>query len=652
MMKKKILLSGIFMFSFLSVLYSQVPDTAVLFTVAGVPVTVGEFKYMYMKNAQLMQSEKSDPDNYLNLYVNFKLKVHEAEMQGYDTMQSFTRELAEYRKQLAKPYMIDPQIMDSLMREAYEHMQKEIRAHHILVRVSQNGDTTEAWNKIMEVRKKLYDGVPFEKMARAVSDDPSAKTNGGNLGYFTAFQMVYPFEKAAYSLPRGEISMPVRTRYGYHLIRVDTVLPNPGEVEVAHIMVAVPRNASEKAREAAKQKIYQIYDSLRKGADFAKLAQSMSDDYNTARNGGKLPWFGPGRMIPEFADVAFSLKNVGDYSEPVKTPYGWHIIKLLGRKPLGSYEDMKPELKKKLSSSNRLKVVQDIHLRYLKKRYHAIADTSWLDQIIEKAAIEDGRIFIPVSREDKSHIVLWFRDQEIPFSEFYAYLRKLQFNKDKEIRSLIRSRFEAFSAKKLTDYEDAHLEEEYPEFASIMKEYREGMLMFNIMDKNVWSRTVKDTAGLKQYFEGHKKNYMTPGKMVLIHYVLTDLARQKKVVKEIKKKGKKDIPKDRLPEKYNRSGKNILTANVDTIEKKKGTLADTLVWKKGSVRVIRQQDYLDIYKVVTLLPPQPRPLNQIRGIVTSDYQDYLEKKWIRELRKKYRVVVNRAVFAKLEKELK
>ncbi|MCD6200663.1 MAG: peptidylprolyl isomerase [Bacteroidales bacterium] len=651
-MKKKILLSVILTISFLACLYPQVPDTAVLFTVAGEKVTVGEFKYMYLKNSRQMQGERPDPADYLDLYINFKLKVHEARVAGYDTMPAFLRELAGYRKQLAKPYRVNPHVMDSLMKEAYDHMKKEVQAHHILVRVSPNGDTTEAWNKIMEVRKKLIDGVPFEKMARAVSDDPSAKANGGNLGYFTAFQLVYPFEKAVYNLPRGEISMPVRTRYGYHLIRVDTVLSNPGEVEVAHIMVAVPRNASGKARENAKRKIYRIYDSLQKGADFAKLAQSMSDDYNTARNGGKLPWFGPGRMIPEFADVAFSLKNIGDYSEPVKTPYGWHIIKLLGRKPLGTYEEMKPELKKKLSSSDRLKVAQDIHMRYLKKKYHAIADTGWLERVIEKAAIADGKIFIPLSREDKTHIVLRFQDQRIPFSEFYASLRKLQFDKNKEVQSLIRSRFEAFAAKKLSDYEDAHLEEEYPEFASIMKEYREGMLMFNIMDKNIWSRTVKDTAGLKQYYEIHKKNYLTPEKMILIHYVLTDPARQKKVVKEMKKKGKKAVTKDRLLEKYNRDSKNILTASVDTIEKKKGTLADTLVWKKGAVRVIRHRDCVDLYKVVKLLPPQPQPLNQIRGVVTSDYQDYLEKKWIRELRTKYPVVVNRAVFARLEKELK
>ncbi len=650
-MKKRILFSGIFIISCLSFLYAQVPDTAVLFTVAGEPVTAGEFKYMYLKNARQMQGEKPDPKNYLDLYINFKLKVHEAEVQGLDTVKAFKDELAGYRKQLAKPYLVDPHVMDSLMQEAYARMQKEVRAHHILIRISK-GDTLEAWDKAMEVRKKLIDGVPFEKMARAVSDDPSAKTNGGDLGYFTAFQLVYPFEKAAYSLPPGEISMPVRTRYGYHLIRVDTVLPNPGEIEVAHIMVAVPRNASDKVKEEARKKIYMIYDSLQKGADFAQLAKTMSDDYNSARNGGKLPWFGPGRMIPQFAEAAFALKNIGDISKPLRTPYGWHIIKLLGRRSLGTYEEMKPELKKKMSSSDRLKVARNIHLRYLIQKYHAVADTAWLDQIIDKATVQNGRFFIPLTAEEKNHVVLRFLDRKIPFGDFYATLEKYAFTANMDARSFVWKHLEEFTAGKLTSYENDHLEEEYPEFAAVMKEYREGMLMFNIMDKNVWSKTVADTAGLKRFYEEHRQKYLSPEKMVYDRFVLKDPSRLKKVLKEIKKKGKKAVSPGRLLEKFNRGEKDLLTVQRDTLEKKEGTRSDTLAWKKGGVRTVRRNGHVYIYRTAVIIPPEPRPLEEVRGIVTSDYQDYLEKKWVESLRKKYPVTVNEEVFAKLETELK
>ncbi len=651
MIKQKILFSGLLIFSLFTLSGAQVPDTAVLFTVAGDPVTVGEFKYMYLKNARQVQGEQQNVKDYLNLYINFKLKVHEAEKEGYDTAAAFRKELAGYRKQLARPYMIEPEIMDSLTREAYEHMKKEVRAHHVLVRIRQQ-DTTEAWNKIMEVRKKLLGGVPFEKMARAVSDDPSAKTNGGDIGYFTAFQLVYPFEQAAYNLPPGKLSMPVRTRYGYHLIRVDTVLPNPGEIEVAHIMVAVPRNASEKQKEAAKEKIYKIYHQLQQGADFAGLAKKMSDDYNTARNGGKLPWFGPGRMIPEFADAAFALKNIGDYTKPIRTPYGWHIIKLLGRKPLGSYDELKPELIKKISKSDRISIAKNIHLGYLKKKYHALADTVWLNQLIKRANVENGRISFPLTQEDRSHIILRFKDQKIPFGEFYDYIRKYGFNKNMNASHFVWNGFNNFSAKKLNGYENAHLEEEYPEFAAIMREYREGMLMFNIMDKKIWSRTVRDTSGLKQFYKVHKKNYLTPEKMVAFHFILKDQAKLKKVMKDLRRKGERALSADQLSGKYNAGGKNILTFSRDTIVKKKGTLSDTLTWKKGAMHVIHRKDHVDIYKTIALLPPQPRPLDQIRGVVTSDYQDYMEKEWIKELRNKYPVVIHKNVFAKLEKELK
>ncbi len=651
MIQKKSIFFSFFLVFYLSSLYSQISDSIVLFTVAGENIPVGEFKQMYLKNNRQVQGDKQDIKDYLNLYVNFKLKVHKAKELEYDTLPDFKKELAGYRKQLAQPYMINAAIMDSMARIAFECMKKEIHAHHILVRIGQPGDTAEAYNKIMEVRKKILDGMSFETMARAVSDDPSAKSNGGDLGFFTVFQMIYPFEQAAYALSPGEISMPIHTRFGYHLIRVDTILPNPGKIHVAHIMVAVPRRADEKTKEAARKKIFMIYEQLKKGEDFASLAKKYSDDYHSASGGGILPWFGPGRMIPQFAREAFAMKMVGDISQPVKTSYGWHIIKLLGRHEPGTFKELEPEIKKKIINSNRNQIIHDIHIRYLEKKYHAAGDTTWLNKITTRGLADKGRFYLPSETQEGAHIVLHFAGKTIPFSDFYSYLQKFAFNGKVPMITFINRHFKAFSDKKLLKYEQDHLEEEYPGFASVMKEYTEGMLMFNIMDKKVWSKAVKDTTGMKQFYKQHKKKYMTPEKMVADHYLLKDISLLKKVSKDIKKRNKKGWTDRLLVTKYNTGGKEVLFISQDTLERKTGTVSDSLVWRKGAFHVIKKKNRADIFKVKNIMLPRPIPLKQMRGVVTSDFQDYLEKEWVRELKKEYPVVIDREVFAKLKKEL-
>ncbi len=632
-------------------LSGQVKDSDVLFTIAGDdPVTVGEFKRMYLKNIDQTGGVKQSPDEYLDLYIDFKLKVHEAKAEGYDTMADYRKELARYRDQLAEPYIVDPAIMDSLVREGYDHLKKEIDASHILVRVS-SPDTTEAWDKIMEVRNKILAGASFEEMARAVSDDPSAKNNGGHIGFFTAFQMVYPFEEAAYRLKPGEISMPVRTRFGYHLIRVDSIRPNPGEIHVAHIMIAVPRRATAQQKAAARDTILMIREKLQKGADFASLAKKYSQDYATAKNGGVLPWFGPGRMIPSFANAAFALRHNGDISEPVQTPYGWHIIKRLDLKPVGTFKEMEPEIKKKVNRSDRLKYVRDQYVSVLMKQYHAAGDTALLEKFAAEAETTKHQLAWSFPPQIANRTVLTFRDQKVPFRDFYNYVHRIRLPADQPVDVFVKKEFDKFAHQKVLTYRKNHLEEEYPEFAAIVKEYAEGMLMFNIMDGKVWSKAVKDSVGLKKFYEEHKEKYMTPRKIVGDHIILSNTALLKKVLKDVKKSVKKNTPLSNVAGKYNKGDKKVLTVSRDTIIPEENKELSGLHWKKGAVNVVHGGK-VSVWVVREVIPPELKPLKEELGIVTSDYQDYLEKQWISELKKKYPVVVNKEVLARLKKELK
>jgi peptidyl-prolyl cis-trans isomerase SurA len=641
---------GVFLLLFAVPVYGQVKDSEVLFTVGGDTVTAGEFRRMYLKNIDQTEGQKQSPEEYLQLYINFKLKVHEARVLGYDTVKDYRQELARYRKQLAEPYVVDPALMDSLVHEGYEHLKKEVSVSHILVRLGENEDTTEAWNKIMEIRRKIEAGASFEETARAVSEDPSAKNNGGKIGYFTAFQMVYPFEEAAYRLKPGELSMPVRTRFGYHLILVDSVKPNPGKIHVAHIMIAVPRRASEQMREAARDTINMIYEKLKNGADFAELAKKYSQDYSTAKTGGVLPWFGPGRMIPSFANVAFSLKENGEISEPVQTPYGWHIIKRLDMKPIGTFEEMEPEIRKQVNRSDRLKIARDRYITLLMQKYHAVADTALLEQFAAEATLEKHNLTWSFPPEIANRTVFTFRDLKVPFKDFYSYIHRLYPGKDQPVDAFVKERFEKYARQKVLNYRKAHLEEEYPDFAAIIKEYSEGMLMFNIMDDKVWSKAVEDSVGLKKYYEDHIERYMSPGKLVADRFVLNDPALMKKVLKDIKKSIKKGMPLSGIVTKYNKGDRKVVTMTRDTVTLEKGKEDERSGWKKGSVHTLHGGK-AEIWVVKDKIPPRPVPLKEQLGIVTSDYQNYLEKQWVEELKKKYPVEINKEVFNRLKKEL-
>ncbi|MEA3318034.1 MAG: peptidylprolyl isomerase, partial [Bacteroidota bacterium] len=328
---KKLFLSVISIFLFLGL----IAQNNILLTIDDEKISSEEFERIYQKNKKNFSTgDVISVDEYLDLFVNFKLKVAEAESRGLDTLTSFKREFEGYRKQLIKPYFVDKECKNKLINTAYNRLQYEIRVKHILLKLSPNAsaeDTAFVYNKALEIRNRIIKGEKFELVAKGTSDDPSVRNNGGDIGYFTAFQMVYSFEDVAYKLDIGKISYPVRTKFGYHIIQKVDKREAKGQAKVAHIMLTVPRGMQPSKTIEKEKLINEIYHKLKEGEKFADLVKIYSEDRGSAKNGGKLPWFGSGRMVKPFEDAAFELANIGDISKPIRTSFGWHIVKLLDK---------------------------------------------------------------------------------------------------------------------------------------------------------------------------------------------------------------------------------------------------------------------------------------------------------------------------------
>jgi len=336
-MRGKILLSVIIA---AFILKANAQTDPVLMNINDKKITKSEFERIFHKNNKDSVADQKAVNEYLDLFINFKLKVLEAEAMGLDTVTSFKQELQSYRKQLTAPYFVDKETEDKLVKEAYDRKKTRIRTSHILIKVPENAspaDTLAAYNKAMEIRNKILKGEDFGKLAAEYSQDDVSKVNGGDIGYLTVFTTVLPYENAAYSLKSGEISMPVRSQFGYHIIKVTDKKDNPGDVKVSHIMVIVPRDAKDEDVKKAEAKINEAYQKLQNGEDFAKIAMDYSDDKASAKRGGELPWFGTGRMVPEFESAAFDAK-AGEYTKPFRSAFGFHIIKKTDTRPIASFE--------------------------------------------------------------------------------------------------------------------------------------------------------------------------------------------------------------------------------------------------------------------------------------------------------------------------
>ncbi|MFW6227535.1 MAG: peptidylprolyl isomerase [Bacteroidota bacterium] len=643
---------------FAGMLFSQIilaqPTGEILMTIGDEEITSAEFLRIYNKNNSIEnQIDPKSMEEYLDLFINFKLKVLEAESLGMDTLPSFKRELAGYQEQLTKPYLRDDSYDDQLIKEAYERTKQEVNASHIMIRLDEFAppkDTLEAYNKIMAIRDRILGGEDFESVARATSDDPSAKQNGGNLGYFSAFRMVYPFENAAYNTPVGDISMPVRTRFGYHLVKVNDKRPSRGKIQASHIMVATPQGMTAAQIDSAKSKVERLQQRLENGEDFQELARQYSDDKGSGRNGGILPTFSSGQMVPEFEDAAFSLSNDGEItSEPVRTQYGWHLIQRISKEDIPEFDEIRGELAEKVRRDQRNKAGQDSFIANLKEEYNFKVNK---EVLAEFYTLVDSSIFNKKWTPDYSELnqtLFVLNGESYNQDRFAAYLESQKPSRPVAIPVYVDMHFDRFTEEEIIAYEKTRLPEKYPEYRYLMEEYHDGILLFDLTDKLVWSKAVQDTAGLEAFYEKHKSDYLWGERADAVIFTLEN----ELYLNDLQKTLKKALRKGFSPEKIKTmvcDTSDCLTFDTGLYEKGDNDMVDQLSWEKGIGDPVKTNETIKIVYISQVLPPQPKALSEARGIITSDYQSYLEKQWIEKLREKYTIKVNEDVLSKIKQD--
>lgn len=628
---------------FVTHLFGQSKSATVL-TVDGEATTLEEFENIFRKNNRDSVITKQALDEYMELFINFKLKVKEAREAGLDTVAKFRTELEGYRAQLARPYLTDSDKLNDLVQEAYRHQSQEVHAMHILVKCDPNAspaDTAKAYNRIMAMRERILNGEDFSAVAKSKegSEDPSARDNGGDLGYFTAFQMVYPFELASYNTPVGQISMPVRTRYGYHIIKVLDKRPARGEVHVAHIMVKPKAEANGEMN--AETKIREIHQKIVSGeSTFEEMASKYSDDASSAKKGGELPWFGTGKMVLEFEEASFNLKKDGDISEPVKSDFGWHIIKRLGYKPLPAFADVEKEIKSKVSKDGRSEVTRKSFVEKLKRQYNFTMNEKELAKVVAKADSNayEGKVVIKKSVLKKP--IFTIDGKASTFGEFNDFMRlkgrgKAVVSPGDHVRNMVAK----FAEEKLLDYEDDKLEDKYTAFRLLMKEYREGILLFELTDQKVWSKAVKDSSGLAQFYESNKSKFMWPDRLDVVIYTCANAD----IAKRTRKMIAEGINMSAIAGELNKNSQLNLQIEEGVYAKEDLPILNQVEWKKGLSTDIPDNDQIKIVDVREIIPATPKKLEEAKGMITSEYQTYLEQEWIKEMRGRHKYSVNKDV---------
>jgi peptidyl-prolyl cis-trans isomerase SurA len=653
---------------------AQNTNEPILMTIDNEPVSKDEFVRLYQKNNTEATFDSASLAEYMRLFIDYKLKVIEAEAAGMDTTDAFRREFDSYRSQLEKPYFTDPSVDDSLAHEAYDHMFWDVKASHILINCPENAsaaDTLKAYKRIQAIRERAVKGEDFSKLARETSEDKSASRNSGNLGYFTAFSMIYDFEKMAYSTEVGSISPIFRTRFGYHIIKVFDRRANPGQIRASHIMVRVAADADEASQKAAAEKIKMIADSLSAGADWAGMVSRFSDDRGTVPQNGDLQWFSTGRMVPEFESAAFALKNVGDISAPVRTSYGWHIIKLTDKKNIDSFENLQEQIKGRLSRDARSKMAQEVVLERLKRNYKFTEDKAALSEFIN---LVDTSVWSGNWTADKAKghnkVIFTFADT-VKFTQS-DYARTVELNgaaPKMPIEVLLNKEYGHIVEKKVLNYEREQLARKYPEFKYLLQEYHDGILLFSLMDKMVCTKAATDSAGLEQFYNANKQNYMWGDRVEIASCSYNDnaipIADKKNVNSKLAAALKTGSKKSDYAEQI-KAAMQKMGIEPDSIEMggdvKKYSIVDGEwcdingqrihkdAWGKTKTKTANHNGRAYVFYLVRQLPPMQKTLNECRGAVIADYQNKLEAEWIEQLRQKHSVKINESVFNSIIKK--
>jgi len=620
-------------------------------------VTKSEFERVYQKNNGGYEEAKKHTaeqyQEYLDLYINFKRKVFEAEEEGLDTTTAFKREFETYRKQLAQPYLTEKDVEERILQEAYERSKYILNANHILVKLPPDPnpvDTLNAYKKIIAFRDSVVKGgSSFESIANRYSDDPSARQNNGYLGYFSVFNMVYPFETGAYNTKIGSVSLPIRSRFGYHLIRVNEKLEVKGLKRSSHILIRIGDRYGAKDTASAIRKVNELYNKLKNGADFAELAKEHSDDPTSAPKGGDL---GTGRLLPIMDSVKLKL-DLDGYSKPFNTAFGWHIMKVTEESPIKSFEEVKPELKSRVERDSRSRIGTEVLIEKIKTE---TAYTENRDVLKEFKKSLDLKFSRGVWRPDTSKSAFYQKELFSIGSDDKKVTRTLQDMIDFYLLRPLRSPklsaaqaaetvYKSFTEKELLSYEEARLPEKNDEYRFLLKEYRDGILLFTLMEQKVWKKAVEDTVGLKKFYGANKEMFQADEMIDVREYRSTNDTTIKEVL-TLLKEGKMEAEIDSM---INEQSSLAVRITTQSYEKGKNDADGALFTKPiGHISDIIQQGAR--YKVLVLKEKYPagvKPFDKAKSECITKYQDYLEKAWLESLSKKYPVQVNDEVFQKL-----
>lgn len=645
-------LCTIVLFCFVFICKAQMKDDKVLFTIDAEPVYTSEFIRVYNKNLELVKDEsQKDVDAYLDLFVNYKLKLKEAKTLGLDKEKSYLREFGGYKKQLAKNYLTNNKVTDALVEEAYEHMKYQVNANHVLVRVDESAkpeDTLRAYNEVVKLRKRVI-GEGYKKVQKEVHNGKTIFAE--ELGYFTAFKMVYPFEKAAYNTNVGDISQPFRTRFGYHVVKVIEKRAAKGKLTVSHIMIG---NKSEASKESPETRINNIYTRIQQGEKFDALAKQFSEDKSSASSGGLLKAFSGGELSSvKFEEAAFALKNENDISKPFESDYGWHIVKLRKKEGLKPLKELKAELETKVKRDSRSQIINDSRINKLKSRYTVTKTPEalpYFKSIVGEKYIK-GVWQLPEAFESyKDKMLFKINEKEIKYNAFGIYLLKNQRRKtaSRNLNGAIEDNYELFLEDQLKKYEEENLVNENQDYANIISEYRDGLLLFDLMETEIWNAAKKDSVALQIFYNKNEKNYMFQKRME----ANVASSAKKKDIKMVSKLLKKGQSTEAINKLLNTNNSINVTFTSGTMNKSHQALPKGIKFKKGVSKVMKHNNSYVVVKVKAILPENKKTFEEAKGNVTSDFQANREKQWLKELANKYTVVLNKEVIDLVKAKIK
>ena len=636
-------------------LFQLLPAQEILLTIDDHPITKDEFLRIYNKNSGITTEDKKSVDEYLDLFINYKLKVIEAENLGYDTMPSFIKEMEGYTEQLAKPYLENNEMTDSLVDEAYRNSFYEVNASHILIPLDKNAlpeDTVKAYNRIMAIRNRIVNnGESWDDVIKDESSDPKSPI-GADLGWFTVLRMVYPFEAAAFNTPVGEISTPVRTDYGYHLIRVNDKRDYRGEVFASHIVVTTPKNPSELEIEAAKSKIDKAYAELENGVPWDSVVVKYSEHRSSIKNGGRIGWLRSGNCPDTLLEACYALDS-GQYSGPIQTQYGFHIIKPQYYRRPPFYNKNDEDFKKKVVQNHYVQnLTEGQILDRIKQEY---GFTFYPENLEELYSVVDSSLYTkewdPKIAIEMTKPVFSIGDSTYTQYDVAKYIAKIYHIKRIGLLNSVYNAAINYSNKKIKNYEINQLPNKYPDYKYLLEEYHDGILLFNLTEDMVWRKAVEDSVGLQKFYNELSEKYKWDSRVLITKYSYKDSTLTETLIKAAKSRRKKGLtamdvskilcPQDTVP---------CISFVELKYEKGDNAIADSIPWKPKANLVSHDKNNIILYYVEAILPPQTKELNDARGLYTADYQTYLEKLWIDKLRAKHSININEAVLNEIKKE--